>query len=103
MTRRERLLLVVSVWLCVFPGVTLFSYVFAWLEFGWPVWVEIALSTACTVPLISLLIVPRVERLIAMARHESLAELKVEQARAADGPDPEAMLHRGRARSGRPD
>ena len=93
---RERLLLVVSVWLCVFPGVTLFSYVFRWLQLEWPVWLEIMVSTAFTVPLISLLIVPRVERLIAMARHESLAEFRVEQARAADGPDPEALLGRGR-------
>ena len=53
-------------------------------------------STACTVPLISLLIMPRVERLIAMARHESLAEFKLDQARAADGPEPEAMLRRDR-------
>ena len=94
MTWRDKALLSALIWGCVFPGVLAMSYAIEWLELGWPLWLEIAVSTAVTVPLISLLASPQVERVIAASRHQSPAELKLDEAREAPGPAPEEIVSR---------
>ncbi len=94
MNAREQAILIFLIWLCVYPGVLIFSYGFIWLGIDVPLWLEILISTAVTVPLISLVAAPRVEKLLAAARHETLAEFKMDQAREADGPDPEDVSRR---------
>ncbi len=94
MTPREQAVLIFMIWLCVYPGVLIFSYGFIWLGIDVPLWLEILISTAVTVPLISLVAAPRVEKMLAAARHETLAEFKMDQAREAEGPDPEQQIGR---------
>lgn len=94
MTWRDKALLSTLIWACVFPGVLIMSYMFEWLDLGWPMWLEIAISTAVTVPLISLTASPQVERLVAASRHQTPAELKLDQAREAPGPQPEELVNR---------
>ena len=88
MTVGEKTALQLLIWLCVYPAVLVVSYGFDWLGIDWPMWAEIGVSTALTVPLIGLVAAPHVEKLIAAARGESLAELKADEAREAEGPDP---------------
>ncbi len=78
------------IWLCVYPTVLIVSYLLAALFGDVPRWLSILISTLCTVPLISLVASPGVEKMIAAARGDSHAELKKDQAREASGPDPEA-------------
>jgi antibiotic biosynthesis monooxygenase (ABM) superfamily enzyme len=96
MTWRDKALLSFLIWVCVYPGVLLVTYGFQWLGVEMAMWLEILISTALTVPLISVVAAPQVEKLIAAAKHESLAELKIDQAREAPGPDPEEILARRR-------
>lgn len=84
MTRKETLVFVLSIWACVFPGVLVFSYLFQWLAPNLPLWIEIGVSTLVTVPFISLVCSPQIERLLAKARDESLAEFKHKQAEAVE-------------------
>ncbi|MBM9594106.1 hypothetical protein [Roseitranquillus sediminis] len=91
MSRMETIALNVMIWACVFPSVLAFSYLFRWLDLGLPHWVEIGVSTALSVPLISTVCIPRVEKALAAARHETPAELKMRQAEAAEGPDPRTI------------
>ena len=92
MTGKEKAFLCLSIWACVFPSVLLFSYAFDWLGIEVALWLEILISTALTVPLISLVAAPQVEKLVAAARNESVAELKLDEAREAEGPDPEEIV-----------
>lgn len=92
---RDKALLALLIWAFVYPGVLLMSYSFRWLGIDIALWIELAISTAVTVPLISLLAAPRVERIVAASRGESAAELKLDQAREAPGPDPEDIVGRG--------
>jgi len=92
---RDKALLALLIWAFVYPGVLLMSYAFRWFGIELALWIELAISTALTVPLISLLAAPRVERIVAASRGESAAELKVDQAREAPGPDPEDIVGRG--------
>lgn len=94
MTWRDKALLSFLIWLCVFPGVLLITSMLQWSGIEMALWLELLVSTALTVPLISVVAAPQVEKLIAAARHESLAELKMDQARAAPGPDPEDIVMR---------
>lgn len=94
MTWRDKGLLSVLIWACVYPGVLALSYVFQWLDAGWPLWAELAVSTALTVPLISVVAAPQVERVVAAVRGQTPAELKLEEAREADGPSPEEIVGR---------
>lgn len=96
MNGRERALFIALVWAVVYPGVLIFSYGFRWLNVDVPLWLEIAISTACTVPAISLLAIPYIERILARAKGESPAELKLDEAREAPGPDPEQVLSPGK-------
>ena len=84
MTKRQQALFVFLVWLCVYPGVFLIAEVIAWAIPGSPVWLRILLSTAVTVPSISLFVLPQVNKLVARAKGQTVAELKRAQARAAE-------------------
>lgn len=92
MTWRDKALLSVLIWAFVYPGVLLVTYGFRWLGIELAPWLEIAISTALTVPLISILAAPQVERIVAAAKGETAAELKLEQSREAPGPKPEELL-----------
>jgi antibiotic biosynthesis monooxygenase (ABM) superfamily enzyme len=89
MSGRDKALLVVLVWACVYPGVLALTYLLQWLSLGLPLWAQLALSTACTVPAITVIAIPWVEKAVAAASHRTPAELKLDQARQAPGPDPE--------------
>ncbi|ETX29478.1 hypothetical protein [Roseivivax isoporae] len=84
MTRSQRLLFILLVWLAVYPGVLIFAELVAWIAPGAPVWLRILLSTAVTVPTISLVVLPRVTRLVAAAKGQSVADLKRAEAAAAE-------------------
>ncbi len=84
MTRRQRALFILFVWIAVYPGVLLFAELVGWLAPNAPVWLRILLSTAVTVPTISLVVLPRVTRLVAAAKGQTVAELKRAEAQAAE-------------------
>jgi antibiotic biosynthesis monooxygenase (ABM) superfamily enzyme len=84
-TWRDQALKNFGVWLAVYPAVLISSYLFSWLAPGVPLWLEILISTAFTVPLISYVAVPWVERRLAHAKGESAAQLKREEAEMAEG------------------
>lgn len=90
---RDKLLLSFLVWLCVYPGVLLVTWIFQWIGFSPAQWIEIGISTALTVPLISIVAIPIVERAVAASRDETPAEMKLAEARAAPGPDPDDVAH----------
>ena len=92
MTWRDKALLSFLIWVFVYPGVLIVSYAFDWLGIDVALWIEIGISTALTVPLISIVAAPMVEKIVAATKGESQAELKVEQAREADGPAPEDIV-----------
>ena len=98
---RDKLLLSILVWIFVYPGVLLVTWIFAWIGFSPAQWIEIGISTALTVPLISLVAVPVVERVVAASRDETPAEMKLAEARDAPGPDPEEVVLSGASGSGR--
>ncbi len=85
MSFAEKVALNFLVWTCVFPSVLLFSYGFQWLGIEVPLWTEIGISTAMSVPLISIVCIPRIEAAIAKAEGTTPAELKLRQASEADG------------------
>ena len=85
MSLREQLIQNFFVWLCVYPSVLAFSYGFKLLEIDVPLFVEILVSTAFTVPLISYVAAPAIEKRIARAQGETPAQLKRRQ--AEDAPD----------------
>ncbi|SFD81866.1 hypothetical protein [Roseivivax sediminis] len=85
MSRSQRALFIFFVWLAVYPGVLIFAEVVGWLAPDAPVWLRILLSTLVTVPTISLVVLPRVTRLVAAAKGQSVADLKRAEAAAAEG------------------
>ena len=85
MRRRDKLLLVGLIWLCVFPAVLLVTYAFDWLSIQAPTWARVMISTAFTVPVIEFIVVPRVERAVADARDETRSELLAQKAENAAG------------------
>lgn len=89
---RDKILLSFLVWLFVYPGVMLVTWAFQWIGFAPAQWIEVGISTALTVPLISFVAVPVVERIVAAYRDETPAEMKVAEARDAPGPDPERIV-----------
>ena len=60
---RHKAMLMVLVWLAVYPTVTVMSALTA--PFGLPLWVETFVSTILTVPTITYLVVPNAKRVIA--------------------------------------
>lgn len=89
MSRGESLLQAALIWACVYPCVLAFSYALNALAPEWPRWAVILVSTLFTVSIISFLVTPWVERLLARRRGQTRAELMLDRARAAHGPDPE--------------
>ena len=89
MSRGEGLIQAALVWAFVYPSVLGFSYGLDALAPELPRWVVILVSTVFTVSIISFLVTPGVERLIARRRGQTHAELMLDRARAAQGPDPE--------------
>jgi antibiotic biosynthesis monooxygenase (ABM) superfamily enzyme len=75
MSRKETLLQLFLVWLGVYPSVLVFTYGMRWLGITVPLPVEILISTALTVPLITFVVQPIIFRRIARMRGESPAEL----------------------------
>lgn len=53
---KDRLRVMLGVWLGVYPAVVAISYLMEPL--GWPLWLSTFLSTAVTVPLITYVVVP---------------------------------------------
>jgi antibiotic biosynthesis monooxygenase (ABM) superfamily enzyme len=91
---KDKLVLSTLIWICVYPGVLLVTFVFQWIGLEVDLWLELLLSTAITVPLISVVAAPQVEKVVAYLRDETPAELKVDQAREAPGPSPEEIVGR---------
>ena len=84
MSTRDKLIFLTLVWATVYPGVLFFGYGISWLFPEMPTWARIMLSTLMTVPLISMLVIPRIEAMIARLKGESLSELKHQQAEALE-------------------
>lgn len=80
----DKFLMSFLIWVCVFPGVLILTYLFRWVGLDLALWLEILLSTALTVPLITVVAAPQVERIIAAAHDQTLAELKMDQVREAE-------------------
>ena len=59
---RERVFLMIGVWLAVYPSVTALSYLTS--EWDAPLFVRTFVTTILTVPLITFLVVPMVKKLI---------------------------------------
>ena len=89
MSGRDSMLQAALIWVFVYPSVLAFSYGLNWLAPGWPRWVVLLVSTLFTVSIISFLVTPLVERILARRRGQTHAELMLDRARAARGPDPE--------------
>jgi antibiotic biosynthesis monooxygenase (ABM) superfamily enzyme len=94
MTWKDKLLLSTLIWICVYPGVLLVTFAFQWAGLQLDLWLELLLSTAITVPLISVVAAPQMEAVLAAIRGETPAELKIDQAREAPGPSPEEIVER---------
>ncbi len=99
MTFRDKMVLSALIWACVYPGVLVVTWLFQFFGLEFALWLELLLSTAITVPLISLLAAPQMERVLAAMKGETAAELKVDQAREAPGPNPEEIVERRSAAS----
>jgi antibiotic biosynthesis monooxygenase (ABM) superfamily enzyme len=63
---RNRFLMMVLIWLAVYPIVTLLTYLTAGLD-HLPTWVRTFLTTILTVPTITYLVVPNAKSIIAKA------------------------------------
>lgn len=75
MTAKEQAALNFGVWLAVYPSVLATSYGIDAMGLDLPLWLEILVSTAITVPLISYVAVPLLKSIIAKAEHKDPAEL----------------------------
>ncbi len=62
---RHRAMLMVLIWLAVYPAVTLGTYLTA--PFDLPTWIRTFLTTIATVPIITFVVVPNAKALIAWA------------------------------------
>lgn len=89
MSRTESVIQAALIWGCVYPSVLAMSYGLNALAPELPRWAVILVSTLFTVSIISFLITPLVERLLARRRGQTHAELMLDRARAAAGPDPD--------------
>ncbi len=84
MSRKETAIQLFFVWLAVYPSVLAFTYGMRWLGLALPLPVEILISTALTVPLITFVAQPAILRRMALARGQSRAELMRDQADEAE-------------------
>ena len=69
MSRKELVLENLLIWACVYPSVMLFSFLLDWLEIELELWLEILISTGITVPFISFVAAPVINRLIGSRRN----------------------------------
>jgi antibiotic biosynthesis monooxygenase (ABM) superfamily enzyme len=72
---KEQAVLNLGMWLAVYPSVLGTSYGIDALALELPLWLEILISTALTVPLISYVAVPLLKSLIAKAEGKHPSEL----------------------------
>jgi antibiotic biosynthesis monooxygenase (ABM) superfamily enzyme len=84
MSWRETAIKNLLIWLAVYPSVCLLTYAFGWLGWSAPIWLETLVSTALVVPLISYVAQPAIQRRMAHAGGESVADLKRREAQAAE-------------------
>ena len=59
------------IWACVFPSALGVSYGLNWIGMDFPLWFEILISTAFTVPFISLAAIPMIESVMETWRLKS--------------------------------
>ncbi len=52
------------IWACVYPSALGVSYGLNWFDINFPLWFEILISTAFTVPFISLAAIPAIENIM---------------------------------------
>lgn len=76
MNAKEQAALNFGVWLAVYPSVLGTSYGIDALALELPLWLEILVSTALTVPLISYAAVPLLKTIIAKAEGKDADELE---------------------------
>lgn len=76
MNAKEQLALNFGVWLTVYPSVLATSYGIDAAGWNLPLWFEILISTAITVPLISYCAVPLLKRFIAKVEGKPAARLE---------------------------
>lgn len=76
MNAKEQAVLNFGVWLAVYPSVLGTSYGIDALALDLPLWLEILVSTALTVPLISYVAVPLLKSVIARAEGKDPEELE---------------------------
>lgn len=84
MSTKERLAEMFGIWLAVYPAVLLLTYLFRWIGIDWPLWLELAVSTGITVPIISFVAVPKVRGAMAVVEGTTPAELARREAEAAE-------------------
>ncbi len=70
MTRSEHLVMLICMWLCLFPLVTAIVYLDMMLAPTWPVWSRTMVATAVAVPVMIYLVRPNVMKMI--ARHHGM-------------------------------
>ena len=76
MNAKEQAVLNFGVWLAVYPSVLGTSYGIDTLALDLPLWLEILVSTALTVPLISYVAVPILKTMIAKAEGKDVPDLE---------------------------
>lgn len=59
---KERVYMMIGIWLAVYPTVTALTYLTA--DTGWPTYLRTFASTVLTVPLITFVVTPVVDKLI---------------------------------------
>lgn len=59
---KERVFMMVGIWLAVYPTVTGLTYLTSGT--GWPTWLRTIVTTILTVPLITFVVTPLVDKLI---------------------------------------
>jgi len=64
MPGKEIILQNVLIWACVYPSALGVSYGLNWFGMSFPLWFEILISTAFTVPFISLAAIPMIENIM---------------------------------------
>ena len=88
MSNAEKWKLSFMIWIAVYPSVLVLTYMFDILGIDWPKWAKLIVTTAFTVPFIEFVVTPIAQRAVAMGRGQTRAELMLDEARKAAGPDP---------------
>lgn len=75
MTWKERVAITFGIWLCVYPSVLAMSWLLDATGWNLPMWLEILISTAVSVPLISFVAVPTVKKVVTAAEAKPVEAL----------------------------